>query len=126
MPRPCGCRRVAGKPTASIFKPAGIPARYLEEVVITLDEYEALRLADFEGLYQEQAALHMEVSRPTFGRIIESARRKVAEALVNGKLLRIEDGPVHSRAEPHFSTHEAAQQWAISAKEEPNRKETCK
>jgi predicted DNA-binding protein (UPF0251 family) len=95
VPRPQCCRRVAGTPMASIFKPAGLPARYLDEIVLTLDEFEALRLADLEGLYQEQAALRMRVSRPTFGRILEVAHRKVADALVSGKALRIEGGPVY-------------------------------
>ena len=99
MPRPPCCRRVSGKPAAAIFKPAGIPARVLEEVVMTLDEFEAIRLADFEGLYQEQAAERMRVSRPTFGRIVEVARRKVAEAIILGKALKIEGGPV--QAEPN-------------------------
>ena len=94
MPRPPCCRRVSGKPAASVFKPAGIPARMLEEIVMALDEFEAIRLADLEGFYQEQAAGRMNVSRPTFGRIIESAHRKVAEALILGKALRIEGGPV--------------------------------
>lgn len=62
---------------------------------MTLDEFEALRQADLGGLYQEQAAEQMGVSRPTFSRIIESAHRKVADALVHGKALRIEGGPVH-------------------------------
>jgi predicted DNA-binding protein (UPF0251 family) len=96
MPRPPCCRRVSGKPAAAIFKPAGIPARVLEEVVMTLDEFEAIRLADFEGLYQEQAAERMRVSRPTFGRIVEIARRKVAEAIILGKALKIEGGPVQA------------------------------
>ena len=61
---------------------------------MTLDEFEALRQADLGGLYQEQAAEQMGVSRPTFSRIIESAHRKVADALVHGKALRIEGGPV--------------------------------
>lgn len=77
-----------------MFKPAGIPMRDLEEVVMTLDEFEALRLADLDGLYQEQAAEQMNVSRPTFSRVIESAHRKLADALVHGKALRIEGGPV--------------------------------
>ena len=94
MPRPPCCRRVEGNPAASIFKPAGIPARVLEEVTMSLDEFEAIRLADFEGLYQDQAAERMRISRPTFGRIVEVARRKVAEALVHGKALKIEGGPV--------------------------------
>jgi uncharacterized protein len=66
----------------------------LEVVVMSLDEFEALRLADLGGLYQEQAAEKMGVSRPTFSRIVESAHRKVADALVHGKALRIEGGPV--------------------------------
>ena len=61
---------------------------------MTLDEFEAVRLADLEGLYQEQAAEQMKVSRPTFSRIIDSAHRKTADALVHGKALRIEGGPV--------------------------------
>jgi predicted DNA-binding protein (UPF0251 family) len=77
-----------------MFKPAGVPMRELEEVVMTLDEFEALRLADLDGLYQEQAAEQMNVSRPTFSRVIDSARRKLADALVHGKALRIEGGPV--------------------------------
>jgi predicted DNA-binding protein (UPF0251 family) len=66
----------------------------LEEVVLELDEMEAIRLADLEGLYQEEAAERMKVSRPTFGRIVAAARKKIAEALVAGKALRIEGGPV--------------------------------
>jgi hypothetical protein len=64
---------------------------------MTLDELEALRLADLEGLYQEAVAARMGVSRPTVGRILESARRKVAEALVLGRALRIEGGPIEAR-----------------------------
>jgi len=94
VPRPYCCRRIAGEPAASIFKPIGIPMRTLEEVVMTLDEFEAIRLADLDGLYQEAAAAQMAVSRPTFSRIIAAAHRKVADALVHGKALRIEGGPV--------------------------------
>lgn len=90
MPRPRCCRRIAGEPACRVFKPAGIPASTLEEVVLTLEEYEALRLADHEGLYQEAAAERMGVSRQTFGRAIASARGKVARALVLGCVLRIE------------------------------------
>jgi predicted DNA-binding protein (UPF0251 family) len=95
VPRPFCRRRVAGQPAASIFKPAGIPTALLEEVVLTLDEFEAIRLADLDGLYQEPAAAEMGVSRPTFSRITAEARRKLADALVHGKALRIEGGPVH-------------------------------
>jgi len=94
MSRPQCCRRVAGRPIASVFHPAGIPVRALDEIVLTLDEFEAIRLADLEGLYQEQAAERMRVSRPTFGRILAAAHRKVAEALSNGKALKIEGGTI--------------------------------
>jgi predicted DNA-binding protein (UPF0251 family)/predicted Fe-Mo cluster-binding NifX family protein len=76
------------------MKPAGIPARELQEVRLGFDEAEALRLADLEGLYQEAAARSMGVSRQTFGRIIEMARRKTADAILNGKALRIDGGEI--------------------------------
>ena len=94
MARPKRCRRIADLPGATVFEPAGVPARSLVEIVLTVDEFEALRLADYEGLYQKQAAERMGISRPTFGRIVEAARRKVAWALVEGGVLRIEGGVV--------------------------------
>ncbi len=94
MARPQYCRKIGCEPDANYFKPRGIPASMLEEVALTLDEFEAVRLADLEGLYQEEAAARMRISRQTFGRIIESARGKIADALVNGKALRIEGGNV--------------------------------
>jgi len=94
MPRPRQCRRVAQLPQATYYKPRGVPMRMLQQVALTVDELEALRLADLEGLYQEEAAGRMNVSRQTFGRIVEAARKKVADALVNGKALSIEGGPV--------------------------------
>ncbi len=94
MARPQYCRKIGCEPDANYFKPKGIPASLLEEVALTLDEFEAVRLADLEGLYQEEAAARMRISRQTFGRIIESARGKIADALVNGKALKIEGGNV--------------------------------
>lgn len=94
MPRPRQCRRVAQLPQATYYKPRGVPLRTLEQVALTVDELEAIRLADFEGMYQEEAAQHMNVSRQTFGRIIETARKKVADALVHGKALSIDGGAV--------------------------------
>jgi len=85
-------------PGVTYFKPAGVPLRVLEEVVVALDELEALRLADLEAMYQEQAAARMNISRPTFARVVEAARRKVADALIHGKALRLEGGPVHPAA----------------------------
>jgi predicted DNA-binding protein (UPF0251 family) len=80
-----------------VFKPAGVTLAELETVEMTLDELEALRLADLEGLYQEDAAARMGISRATLGRILESARRKVAESLVHGRALCIDGGPVVAR-----------------------------
>jgi predicted DNA-binding protein (UPF0251 family) len=79
-------------PSADYFKPRGIPMIYLEEVALSVDELEAVRLADMEGQYHEKAARSMGVSRATFGRIVETARRKIAQALVLGKALKIEGG----------------------------------
>jgi predicted DNA-binding protein (UPF0251 family) len=80
-------------PRASFFKPAGVPARLLEQVELTVDEVEALRLTDVERLSQEEAARRLGVSRQTVGRVVDSAHRKVADALVNGKALAIGGGP---------------------------------
>ena len=94
MPRPRQCRRVGQLPPAAYYKPTGVPLRALEQVELTVDEFEAIRLADMEGLYQEAAAQRMNVSRQTFGRILEAAHKKVADALVNGKALSIEGGSI--------------------------------
>jgi predicted DNA-binding protein (UPF0251 family) len=90
MSRPKKCRFVACNPRALYFKPRGIPLFQLEETSIDMDELEAVRLADYEGLYHEDAAVRMNISRATFGRILNHARRKVADAIVNGKALKIE------------------------------------
>ena len=90
-------RMVAHTPPVTVFKPAGVPARTLQWLRLTLDEYEALRLADYEGLSQEEAAERLGVSRPTVSRILEGARRTVATALVHGQALAIEGGPVRWR-----------------------------
>jgi len=94
VPRPFCHRRIAGQPPASVFTPAGILRMLNDDVVMTLDEFEALRLSDLERLYHERAAEQMQVSRPTFSRIIDSAHTKIADALVHGKALRIEGGHV--------------------------------
>jgi predicted DNA-binding protein (UPF0251 family) len=94
VPRPYSSRRIAGQPAAPIFAPIGPPLLELDEVVMSRDEFEAMRLADLDGLYQERAADQMKVSRTTFSRIIESAHQKIADAIVHGKALRIEGGPV--------------------------------
>ena len=94
MPRPCRCRRIRCRPDTSYFKPRGIPLDSLEEVILALDELEAVRLADLEGLYQEDAARKMGISRQTFGNIVNSAHKKIADVLLNAKALKIEGGAV--------------------------------
>ena len=80
------------EPTVSYFKPQGIPLRQLEEVVLTVDEYEAMRLIDLEGIGQEEAAKKMDISQPTLSRLVSSARKKTTDAMVNGKAIRVEGG----------------------------------
>ena len=94
MPRPCRCRRIRCRPDTNYFKPRGIPLDALEEVNLTLDELEAIRLADLTDLYQEDAAKKMNISRQTFGNIINSAHKKIADALLNAKALKIEGGNI--------------------------------
>jgi predicted DNA-binding protein (UPF0251 family) len=85
----------------------------LEEVALSVDEFEALRLADLEGLYQDEAATRMGVSRPTFARIVEASRRKVAEALVHGRALRIGGGPVALAGQRQFRCDACRHQWSL-------------
>jgi predicted DNA-binding protein (UPF0251 family) len=90
MPRPLRCRRVCCPPIHRLFKPQKIPARYLDIIDLRLDELEALRLADMTGLTQLQAAKQMDVSQPTYNRILRSAREKVTRSIVDGCALRIQ------------------------------------
>ena len=112
MPRPFRCRRVRCKPDANYFKPRGIPTDLLEEVNLTMDELEAIRLADLEGSYQEDAAKKMNVSRQTFGNIIVSAHKKIADVLVNSKALKIEGGVV-KMIERHFTCSDCKNEWTL-------------
>ncbi|MGD0090546.1 MAG: DUF134 domain-containing protein [Planctomycetota bacterium] len=111
MSRPTCCRLVANAPGCTFFKPRGVPLCELEVVTLGLDELEALRLADLEGLYQEEAATKMKVSRPTFARIIETARRKAAEALVKGKALKLEGGNVILHGSRRFRCAACQHTW---------------
>jgi predicted DNA-binding protein (UPF0251 family) len=100
-------------PESNYFKPRGIPLSMLEEVILTLDEFEAIRLADLESLYQEQAAQKMNVSRQTFGRIIDSAHKKVAEVLVKGKSLKIEGGEFEMTERRKFRCYDCQHSWEL-------------
>jgi uncharacterized protein len=113
MARPRNCRRVNSMPESNYFKPRGIPLSMLEEVILTVDEFEAIRLADLDSLYQEQAAQKMKVSRPTFGRIIEYAHKKVAEALLKGKALKIEGGEFEMASIRKFKCYDCQHSWEL-------------
>ncbi|MBN1808337.1 MAG: DUF134 domain-containing protein [Planctomycetes bacterium] len=97
MPRPEKHRFISARPGAVLYKPAGMPGRDLERVVIPLDGFEVLRLVDYEGLDQETAAQRLGVSRPTVTRILQRARQAVATALVKGAAMVIEGGTVVER-----------------------------
>lgn len=97
MSRPPCRKQIAGEPRCCTFSPKAVPGPELEEIIVTLDELESIRLVDLLGLYQEEASARMNVSRPTLGRILEKAHRKVADALYHGKILRIQGGCVELR-----------------------------
>jgi predicted DNA-binding protein (UPF0251 family) len=84
-------RRVRGDFSRVCFKPCGIPSYSIEKVYLTNDELEAIRLMDLRGLYQEEVAKEMGVSRPTISRILKEARAKIADAIINGKSLEIKN-----------------------------------
>lgn len=92
MPRPKRLRCIKFLPDITYFKPRGVPLRMLDEVELTVDELEALRLADYQNLDQIKAAKSMKISQSTFQRILTSARKKVSQALVNGKAIKIHGG----------------------------------
>lgn len=87
----------------------------LEEVLLTIDEYEALRLADLEAFSQEEAASKMRISRATFGRIIEKARQALVDAIVNGKAIRIEGGNYRMGKMFEFQCRSCNQSWQFSS-----------
>jgi len=99
MPRPRKIRSIWYKPQATYYKPQGVPLRYLEESVLTLDEVEAIRLKDAEGLGQTQAAKKMGVSQSTFQRILAQAHKKIAQAFLEGKAIRFEGGNIKMKKE---------------------------
>ena len=89
MPRPRLCRRVEFNPNITYFKPQGVPMRDLEMIELTAEEVEALRLRNTEDLEQEEAAKKMNTSQSTFQRILSSAYKKITEAIIGGKVIRI-------------------------------------
>jgi uncharacterized protein len=92
MPRPRRFRRVCLEPDITYFKPAGVRMSELEETVLSVEEFESIRLKDLGGLEEKEAARKMNISQPTFNRLVTSARRKISEAIVNGKAIKIFGG----------------------------------
>jgi predicted DNA-binding protein (UPF0251 family) len=92
MPRPRRLRRIKFMPETVHFKPAGAPLANLQEKVLTVEEYEAVRLKDLENLEQTKAAKKMKISQSTFNRVLSSARKKLADAIINGKSIKIQGG----------------------------------
>jgi predicted DNA-binding protein (UPF0251 family) len=90
MPRPRKLRRLFFNPKINFFKPIGIPLKELEEVELSKEEVEAIKLIDLEKKSQIEIAKKMEISQPTLSRILISARNKIADSLINGKAIKIE------------------------------------
>lgn len=97
MPRPKSNRIVREPPLFTEFKPVGVPGAELDQILLSLDEYEAVRLADYVGMSHEEAADEMGMSRSTFSRLIEKSRKKIAEFIFQGRLLTIDGGNIHFR-----------------------------
>ncbi|MFW5884927.1 MAG: DUF134 domain-containing protein [Patescibacteria group bacterium] len=91
MPRPRRCRRIKFRPRVSYFKPRGVPIRELEVVILSREEVEALRLKDLLNMNQVECAKSMNTSRSTFQRIVFGARKKISQAIIQGKALEIEE-----------------------------------
>lgn len=89
MPRPKSCRKINFNPRITYFKPQGIPIRELEIITLTTEEIEAFKLRHINGLDQHQSADKMNTSASTYQRILYSANEKIADALVNGKAIKI-------------------------------------
>ena len=90
MPRPQKRRRIMGKPNSSYFKPAGIRMFELEESELSLPEFEAIRLIDFERICQKDAGKKMQISQSTLSRVLSAGRGKIADAIINGKAIKIQ------------------------------------
>lgn len=92
MPRPRRIRRIFFEPRIDFFKPAGVMMRNLKENILTKDELEAVRFIDYEKIEQSKVAKKMKISQPTLSRLLSSARKKIADSLVNGKAIKIKGG----------------------------------
>jgi len=99
MPRPRIRRIISSMPEVNYFKPAGVAMANLNEAVLTVDEYEAINLIDLQGVEQNKAAKKMKISQPTLSRLLKSARKKISDAIINGKAIKIKGG-TYKMAQP--------------------------
>lgn len=99
MARPKIPRQICATPAQSCFKPNGIPMSQLESVTLQADEFEALRLVDYQGMQQQVAAVEMGVSRQTLANLVKAARRKVSDCLLHGKALMMSENPLQHEAD---------------------------
>ena len=124
MPRPRKSRRLLRAPQPAIYKPVGVPLQSLECTTLLHEELEALRLVELEGLYQEEAAGQMAVSRSTFQRILAEARRKVTQSLVEGTALQIEGGTFRVAAR-HWHCDDCGHHWQVEHGSGRGNPKTC-
>jgi len=117
MPRPTKCRKVEFFPEDTYFMPYGKKKCEIDEIMLMIEELEAMRLKDIEGLNQEECALKMEVSRQTFQNIIDSARKKVAVALTQGKAVNITGGHYTTKS-CKFKCSSCGEEYDISYKQQ--------
>ena len=94
MKKPYRTRKVNQPPLFTNFKPSGIQRKFLKKTELSIDEFEAIRLADYAGMEHQEAADNMQISRPTFTRLIKKARQKIAHAIIDGMELVIVGGNI--------------------------------
>ncbi|MFC1615540.1 DUF134 domain-containing protein [Patescibacteria group bacterium] len=102
MPRPRKCRKISGDFNVYYYKPKGVGVCDLQQVDLELDEVEAIRLVDLKGLSMEEAATSMKISKPTVCRVVNSGRKKLADAICNGKAISIQDYNLTNTNMPNF------------------------
>lgn len=124
MPRPRKPRFVEFLPDVTYFKPAGVPMAALDEVRLGVDELEALRLKDLEGLDQEECARRMNLAQSTFQRLLAGAREKLTRGIVEGKAIRIEGGDYRFVARTFFCP-ECGSRWRREAPPPAGASEAC-
>ncbi len=112
MARPVKLRCVSWWPRISFFKPVGVPLNILEKVNLSIEEMEAIRLKDVEGLEQEECARRMRISRATFHRVLGMGREKIADALIYGKAIQIGGGDF-GLPQQRFRCNNGGHEWDV-------------